>query len=133
VAGGGGGLVGSCEWVCLERDRRGREAVAYLNQHVPAAGRDFGAGASASLHPLIREVASVVPAPGDSGSVLAAWRRSQRTADSVNPRIGDLGGGSDFAGFYNHLSIASASYGFGGPYGVYHSAYDNADFIGRIA
>lgn len=127
------GLVGSIEWVEQERERLLREAVAYLNQDVTAGGRDFGAGASATLQPLIRAAAAVVPAPGDSGSVLAAWRRSQRVADSASPGIGDLGGGSDFAGFYNHLGIASASYGFGGPYGVYHSAYDNADFVSRIA
>lgn len=127
------GLVGSIEWVEEQRERLLREAVAYLNQDVTAAGRDFGAGASATLQPLMRAVTAVVAAPGDTGSVLAAWAGAQGTADSAAPRIGDLGGGSDFAGFYNHLGIASASYGFGGPYGVYHAAYDNLDFIGRIA
>jgi N-acetylated-alpha-linked acidic dipeptidase len=127
------GLVGSIEWVEQEQERLVREAVAYLNQDVTAAGREFGAGASATLQPLMHAVTRVVPAPGDSGSVLAAWRRAQHTDDSAAPAIGDLGGGSDFAGFYNHLGIASASYGFGGPYGVYHSAYDNFDFLSRIA
>ena len=127
------GLIGSIEWVEQEQERLRRNAVAYLNQDVTAAGPDFGAGASATLQPLIRLVAADVPAPYDSVSVLVAWRRRQRTADTAAPAIGDLGGGSDFAGFYNHLGIASASYGFGGPYGVYHSAYDNFDFVSRIA
>lgn len=39
--------------------------------------------------------------------------------------MGDPGGGSDFAGFYNHLGIPHADWGFGGPGGVYHSAYDS--------
>ena len=39
--------------------------------------------------------------------------------------MGDPGGGSDFAGFYNHLGIPIADWGFGGPAGVYHSAYDS--------
>jgi N-acetylated-alpha-linked acidic dipeptidase len=46
--------------------------------------------------------------------------------------LGDLGGGSDFAGFYNHLGIPSAGFGFGGPYGVYHSAYDSFDWMRRF-
>jgi N-acetylated-alpha-linked acidic dipeptidase len=39
--------------------------------------------------------------------------------------MGDPGGGSDFAGFYNHFGIPHADWGFGGPGGVYHSAYDS--------
>ena len=39
--------------------------------------------------------------------------------------MGDPGGGSDFAGFYNHLGIPHADWGFGGAGGVYHSAYDS--------
>jgi N-acetylated-alpha-linked acidic dipeptidase len=127
------GLLGSIEWVEQEAARRRRDAVVYLNQDVTAGGRDFGAGASAMLQPLIRAVAAAVPAPGDTGTVLTAWRRTQRLGDTASPRIGDLGGGSDFAGFYNHLGIPAASYGFGGPYGVYHSAYDNIDFVSRLA
>jgi N-acetylated-alpha-linked acidic dipeptidase len=37
----------------------------------------------------------------------------------------DPGGGSDFAGFYNHLGIPHLDWGFGGPSGVYHSFYDS--------
>jgi len=39
--------------------------------------------------------------------------------------MGDPGGGSDFAGFYNHLGIPHSDWGFGGAGGVYHSAYDS--------
>lgn len=39
--------------------------------------------------------------------------------------MGDPGGGSDFAGFYNHLGIPIAEWGFGGQGGVYHSQYDS--------
>ena len=38
--------------------------------------------------------------------------------------MGDPGGGSDFAGFYNHLGIPHSDWGFGGPSGIYHSVYD---------
>jgi N-acetylated-alpha-linked acidic dipeptidase len=43
----------------------------------------------------------------------------------------DPGGGSDFAGFYNHLGIPHTDWGFGGPYGVYHSAYDSYAWMDR--
>lgn len=43
--------------------------------------------------------------------------------------MGDPGGGSDFAGFYNHLGIPLAEWGFGGAGGVYHSAYDSRHWM----
>ena len=46
--------------------------------------------------------------------------------------MGDPGGGSDFAGFYNHLGIPIAEWGFGGPGGVYHSQYDSFDWMRRF-
>ncbi len=46
--------------------------------------------------------------------------------------MGDPGGGSDFAGFYNHLGIPIAEWGFGGPAGTYHSAYDTFAWMERF-
>jgi N-acetylated-alpha-linked acidic dipeptidase len=46
--------------------------------------------------------------------------------------MGDPGGGSDFAGFYNHFGIPIADWGFGGPGGVYHSAYDTFAWMDRF-
>src|SRR5436190_13953236 len=46
--------------------------------------------------------------------------------------MGDPGGGSDFAGFYNHLGIPIADWGFGGPQGVYHSAYDSYRWMSKF-
>jgi N-acetylated-alpha-linked acidic dipeptidase len=43
--------------------------------------------------------------------------------------MGDPGGGSDFAGFYNHLGIPILEWGFGGPGGVYHSQYDSRTWM----
>jgi N-acetylated-alpha-linked acidic dipeptidase len=43
--------------------------------------------------------------------------------------MGDPGGGSDFAGFYNHLGIPHSDWGFGGAGGVYHSAYDSRNWM----
>ena len=46
--------------------------------------------------------------------------------------MGDPGGGSDFAGFYNHLGIPILDWGFGGPGGVYHSQYDSYSWMSRF-
>ncbi len=46
--------------------------------------------------------------------------------------MGDPGGGSDFAGFYNHLGIPIAEWGFGGPGGVYHSQYDDLAWMTKF-
>ena len=66
-----------------------------------------------------------MPDPNGKGSVYAEWRRAAAIADTAEPAMGDPGGGSDFAGFYNHLGIPIAEWGFGGAGGVYHSQYDD--------
>ncbi len=48
-----------------------------------------------------------------------------RQGGNPRPRIGRLGGGSDFQPFIDHLGIASISMGFSGTSGAYHSAYDD--------
>lgn len=126
------GLIGSTEYV-EEDSARLTGAVAYLNQDVNATGPVFGAGGSPSLRALLRDVARTVPDPGGEGSVYEAWRRSaQVPADSLEPAMGDPGGGSDFAGFYNHLGIPHVDWGFGGRYGVYHSQYDSYLWMTRF-
>ncbi|HEX5830254.1 MAG TPA: M20/M25/M40 family metallo-hydrolase, partial [Gemmatimonadaceae bacterium] len=118
------GLIGSSEHVEDDSLRLQRSGVAYLNQDVAASGVRFGGGGSPSLRALLRDVARLVPDPDGSGSVYAAWRRAAGVADSAEPAMGDPGGGSDFVGFYNRLGIPHSDWGFGGPGGIYHSAYD---------
>lgn len=125
------GLVGSTEFVEQDTLRLSRGAVAYLNQDVAASGARFGGGGSPSLRALLRDVTRAVPSPA-GGSVYAAWRRDAAVPDSAEPSMGDPGGGSDFAGFYNHLGIPIAEWGFGGPGGVYHSQYDSYDWMRRF-
>jgi N-acetylated-alpha-linked acidic dipeptidase len=130
------GLVGSTEYVEEDSLRLLRHAVAYLNQDVAASGPAFGGGGSPSLRPLVRDAARLVADPADSapnaGSVYDAWRRRSGTAAGEEPAMGDPGGGSDFAGFYNHLGVPIADWGFGGPGGVYHSQYDSYAWMRRF-
>lgn len=123
------GIIGSSEWVEANAEALSANAVAYLNLDVSAAGTSFSGGGSASLHPLLRELTRLVRQPDDTTTVYEAWRLRTRPSRGADVRLGDLGGGSDFAGFYNHLGIPSAAFGFGGPYGVYHSAYDSFDWM----
>ena len=123
------GMLGSTEFVEDDSLRLQRGGVAYLNLDVSATGFDFGAGGSPSLRGLTRELSRDVPDPRGNGSIYAAWRKRAAVADSAEPVMGDPGGGSDFAGFYNHLGIPHADWGFGGPGGVYHSAYDSRKWM----
>jgi N-acetylated-alpha-linked acidic dipeptidase len=127
------GLIGSTEYVEDDSLRLSRSAVAYLNQDDVAQGPNFNGGGSPSLRALLRDITKQVPDPSRQGSVYDVWRkRANLAADSLEPQMGDPGGGSDFAGFYNHLGIPIADWGFGGPQGVYHSAYDSYHWMSKF-
>jgi N-acetylated-alpha-linked acidic dipeptidase len=128
------GLVGSTEYAEDDSLRLARGAVAYLNQDVAAQGSSFNGGGSPSLRSTLRDIAKLVPDP-NGGTVYASWRKNARglngatLPDSLEPPMGDPGGGSDFAPFYNHLGIPIAEWGFGGQGGVYHSLYDDTKWM----
>jgi N-acetylated-alpha-linked acidic dipeptidase len=135
------GLIGSTEYVEDDSLRLTRGGVMYINLDVSAGGPMFGATGSPSLRETLRSVLHEVPSPNpDSGTVYDSWRRASPprpdaprvAADSAAPTFGDPGGGSDFAGFYNHLGIPIMDWGFGGPTGVYHSAYDDYTWMTRF-
>jgi N-acetylated-alpha-linked acidic dipeptidase len=44
-------------------------------------------------------------------------------------RVGDLGSGSDFTPFFQHVGVPSTDIGSDGPYGVYHSVFDNYNWF----
>jgi N-acetylated-alpha-linked acidic dipeptidase len=125
------GLLGSTEYVEDDSLRLSRKAVAYLNQDVSAQGPRFSGGGSPSLRPMLRDIARLVPDPA-GGSVYSQWRKATATPDTAEPAMGDPGGGSDFAGFYNHLGIPIAEWGFGGAGGVYHSQYDSYTWMTKF-
>lgn len=127
------GLIGSSEWAEQMADTLSATVVAYINQDVIASGRMFSASGTASLHELMRDVTATVRQPGDSVTVYRDWSRRTVTSQRPVPPLGDLGGGSDFMGFYNHLGIPAINFGFGGPGGAYHSGYDTWTFVERHA
>ena len=125
------GLIGSTEWVEEMEDSLRAHAVAYINEDGTFSGPDFGGAGSPSLKPLFRDAARVVPDPTGPGSVYDVWLRRNK-GDTTALTLGNLGGGSDFAGFYHRLGIPSGGIGFDGPDGIYHSMYDSYDWMTRF-
>ncbi|HEY6060960.1 MAG TPA: M28 family metallopeptidase [Gemmatimonadales bacterium] len=124
-------LTGSTEWGEQFARELGGSAVAYLNVDGSTSGPNFAAGAVATLNPLIVETARDVADPA-GGSVLEAWARHKwgqsppTNADSLDLVENKLGSGSDYTVFLNFLGLPIVDMSFDGPYGVYHSQYDNA-------
>jgi N-acetylated-alpha-linked acidic dipeptidase len=139
------GLIGSTEWAEGHASHLAH-AVAYFNTDVGVAGPDFDSSAVPSLKDFVRQVTREVPSP-KGGSVYDQWQRSQsenprrrgtaanpneapaNSADTAAVRIGDLGSGSDYTPFIQHLGVPSTDIGSQGPYGVYHSAFDDYNWF----
>ncbi|MFZ1087110.1 MAG: M28 family metallopeptidase [Terracidiphilus sp.] len=134
------GLIGSTEWV--EQNAAALEhAVAYFNTDVAVSGSDFTASAVPSLKQFLRELTRSVRSPlGET--VYQQWRinhpaqaeqpkpseppgETTPPAASAEIEVGDLGSGSDFSPFFQHIGVPSTDIGSDGPYGVYHSVFDN--------
>lgn len=147
------GLIGSTEWV-EDNATRLAHAVAYFNTDVGVSGSEFKAAAVPSLKQFVREIAQQVPSP-KGGTVYEQWKIAQQsdaerrmTASATFPatsgrsavgdpdnevHVGNLGSGSDYTPFIQHLGVPSTDIGSEGPYGVYHSAFDNYNWFIRFA
>src|SRR6266702_8734456 len=125
------GLIGSTEWVEELEDTLRAHVVAYINEDGTFSGPSFGGGGSPSLKPLFRAATRVVPDPVGPGTVYDVWLKAHN-GDTTALTMGNLGGGSDFSGFYHHLGIPSGGIGFDGPDGIYHSMYDSYDWMSRF-
>ena len=137
------GLIGSTEWV-EDHASLLANAVAYFNTDVAVSGPAFTASAVPSLKQFVREVTREVPSPA-GGTVYEQWKHAQEASRerrgvissvlgsqahpnpsmSTDVRVGDLGSGSDYTPFIQHLGVPSTDIGSDGPYGVYHSTFDD--------
>jgi len=146
------GLIGSTEFAEQHADQL-RNAVVYFNMDVAVAGPNFGASGVPSLKQYLREVSQAVPSP-KGGSVYDQWKLAQGKRDKEGTNgvtnalggdsrrananvkndvtVGDLGSGSDFTPFLQHLGVPSTDIGSGGPYGVYHSVFDNFEWFTKF-
>ena len=127
------GLIGSTEWV-EQHAKELDHAVAYFNVDVAVSGPSFSAAAVPSLKRFIRELTRSVPSPLGA-TVYDQWmadhdegnehRSSNAPPAGEDVHVGDLGSGSDFTPFLQHVGVPSTDIGSGGPYGVYHSTFDD--------
>jgi N-acetylated-alpha-linked acidic dipeptidase len=131
-------LTGSTEWGEQFADELKQKTVAYLNVDEATAGKNFQGDAVGSLAPLLVDVSHTLPAP--SGKTLYdEWKVSRQVelhrgepvldSDLADTRIGS---GSDHTVFLNYLGIPTIELTFAGPYGVYHSAYDDFYWMNHI-
>jgi N-acetylated-alpha-linked acidic dipeptidase len=128
------GLTGSTEWGEQFGDELRQKLVAYLNVDSSTSGPNFHPSAIGSLAPLLVELSRDMAAPS-GGTLYQEWRASasgDRGAEKDGRAVSDgnlvethIGSGSDFTVFLNHLCRPTVQLQFDGPYGVYHSAYDD--------
>lgn len=112
-------LFGSTIWVDQHEAQLRSGCVAYINTDEVAFGPRFGAYATPDLSGFMRDAAMAALAP--NGAQLAAYWRAQDPKLTVD----DMGGGSDHEAFVFHEGLPGAGAGYGGPFGTYHSAYDD--------
>ena len=138
------GLMGSTEWV-EQHEVELAHCPAYFNMDVAVSGPKFGASAVPALKQFLRDVTKAVPSP-KGGTVYESWQKSaqpdapatqspteaigdSRRAPAAEVKgdipVGDLGSGSDYTAFLQHMGIPSTDVSSSGAYGVYHSVFDN--------
>ena len=138
------GLVGSTEWCEDLREELEKKCVCYINVDAGVSGREFRASAAprsrasrATWRPPWR-----IPKKGGASSTCGSSAPSPRPRiplsvlfvgnDGEDPKVGDLGSGSDYTAFQHHLGIPSLDIQFEGPYGVYHSVLDDFFWMERF-
>src|SRR5438477_1338639 len=145
------GLIGSTEWG-EQHEAELADAVAYFNMDVAVSGQKFGASSVPTLKQFLREVTKVVPSP-KGGMLYDEWRKTSQSGNDAERKptqaigdgertpaaqtrsdvpVGDLGSGSDYTVFLQHLGVPSADVSSTGTYGVYHSAFDNFNWFKKF-
>jgi N-acetylated-alpha-linked acidic dipeptidase len=138
------GLMGSTEWA-EQHESKLEKSPAYFNVDVAVSGSKFGASAVPSLKQFVRDVTKAVPSP-KGGTVYEEWQKASQPEPpstqspteamaeihrvpavqvKTDVPVGDLGSGSDYTAFLQHLGVPATDMTSSGPYGVYHSVFDN--------
>ena len=135
------GLTGSTEWGEQFADELRKNAVAYINVDSSTSGPDFEGSAVASLAPMLVETSRSLQDPRGE-TLYAAWKnatelRKRQEKDGGTVTDDDLadtriGSGSDHTVFLNFVGMPVIGLQFDGPYGVYHSMYDDFYWMNHI-
>ena len=132
-------LTSSSEWGEQYEQELREKAVAYVNVDSSASGPNFTATAVPALNRFIAEAANAVMDPATNVPITDAWKtRGTKERGALPSGAGDdlvnnrLGSGSDYTVFLNFVGLPIVDMSFDGPYGVYHSVYDNHQWVSRI-
>ena len=74
------------------------------------------------------------PTPGQQRTLFDEAVEHEQSIDpsATEPIYFNLGSGSDFTPFFQHLGLPSADFAFHGPHGVYHSIYDSYTHMAKF-
>lgn len=132
-------LTSSTEWGEQHEAALRDRAVAYINVDSSTSGPTFTAAAVPSLNRFVEEAAAAITDPVTHASLAETRARApERLQGSLPNASGSalvnnrLGSGSDYTVFLNFIGVPVVDMSFDGPYGVYHSQYDNHQWVSRI-
>ena len=123
-------LGGSTQWVKDNREKLLKDGVAYVNVDSGATGPAFDGGATPALGAFLEGVLRDEPDPAGSGSMGDAWAARSRGGVIAVHRIV---GATDYTAFMENIGISCIDMSFDDPYGVYHSQYDNYQWLSTVA
>lgn len=154
------GLVGSTEWAEAKADELKKKAVLMLNVDSAVSGPTLGLGGIPSLRDFVVEAAGSITDVRTGKTLGQTWTDEHRTAwanaspliledpvwssgdghngktahkpDDHSPQMSWLGSGSDYTAFVDHLGIPAVDAGLRGGYGVYHSIYDDFNWMDKF-
>jgi N-acetylated-alpha-linked acidic dipeptidase len=108
------GELGSKAYVGAHRNELRDGCIAYINTDEAASGPHFGAAAAGAL------MSTVTPAV-------------EQVLDISKPQIDGPAGGSDFESFIYTVGTPVLDIGYSGPFGTYHSPYDDYRYAALYA
>jgi N-acetylated-alpha-linked acidic dipeptidase len=115
-------LGGSTQWALDNADNLRKNAVVYINVDSAVQGGDFVGGATPALAKFLLDLTKTARDPLADRPLYDAW--AARAAGGV-PEVVTIVGATDYTAFQEYLGISCVDMYFDGPYGVYHSMYDN--------
>jgi N-acetylated-alpha-linked acidic dipeptidase len=121
-------LTGSTEWAEQHADKLKKDGVVYINVDSAVSGPNLEAAAVPSLSDFLLQITHEVLDPCTGKTIYEAMKQFKQGKDQtgenhlIETRVGS---GSDHTAFLNFVCMPVLGMGFDGPYGVYHSQYDD--------
>jgi len=119
------GEAGSQAYVRAHLGELESGCIAYINEDEVTVGQTFAASAADALRDTIVPATEMIPDPrSPSQTLFQRWR-----AQPDGTRVRGPGGGSDFESFLYEAGVPIMELGFYGPFGVYHSGFDDLNYV----